>query len=98
MGISPLFHIESQNMNKLSSIAHARPFVQGAKGGPTYIIDKDGRVIAKNDAKSGGVVVASVQTNTTKTLYTYLGEWVVYISIVGLAGYFVYMKKKSKKV
>lgn len=98
MGISPLFHIESQNMNKLSAIAHARPFVQGAKGGPAYIIDKDGRVLVKNDSQSGGVVVASVQTNSTKTIYTYLGEWIVYLSVIGLVGYLIYTKKNRRKV
>lgn len=96
MGISPLFHVESQNMNKLTAIAHARPFVQGAKGGPAYIMDKDGRVLAKNYDKSGGAAVASVQTNGVKTIYTYLGEWIVYVSIVGLAGYFLHTKRKQK--
>lgn len=98
MGISPLFHVESQNMNKLAAVAHARPFIQGAKGGPAYIIDKDGRVLAKNYAKSGGAVMASVQANSVKTIYTYLGEWVVYVSVAGLVGYYLYFKKKPKKV
>lgn len=82
MGISPLFHIESENMNRLTAIAHARPFIQSAKGGPAYIIDKDGKMISKSDAPSGGVASAEVRANSTKTLYTQLGEWVVYVAVV----------------
>lgn len=83
MGISPLFHLEGEQMNRLAAIAHAKPFVQAAKGGPAYILDKDGRQMAYTYAKEGGLVTASVQTNRTKTLYGWLGDWIVYVSIVG---------------
>lgn len=82
MGISPLFHVESKTMNKLSAIANARPFVQSAKGGPAYIINKDGKIYSYDDNNEGGVALASVEANTTRTAYSYLGEWVVALSFV----------------
>jgi apolipoprotein N-acyltransferase len=98
MGVSPLFHIESQNMNRLAAIAHAKPFIQGAKGGPAYIIDHNGQLVGKNYELGGGVVIGDVQTNTTKTLYTYLGDWIVYLSIIGLGAYLIHRKVTHKKV
>lgn len=89
MGISPLFHLEGEQMNRLAAVAHAKPFVQSAKGGPAYIIDKDGRRLAKTYTPNGGVVMADVQTNQTKTLYGWLGDWIVYVSIVGTAYLFI---------
>jgi apolipoprotein N-acyltransferase len=82
MGVSPLFHLESKTMNKLSAIANARPFVQSAKGGPAYIINKDGKIYSYDDNNEGGVALASVEANTTRTAYSYLGEWVVALSFV----------------
>jgi apolipoprotein N-acyltransferase len=81
MGLSSLLHYEAEQTNRLAAVAHAKPFVQGAKGGPAYILDRDGKEVAFTFSKTGGVVVADVQTNGTKTIYTYLGEWVVYGAI-----------------
>jgi apolipoprotein N-acyltransferase len=82
MGISPLFHIESKSMNQLTAIAHAKPFIQSAKGGPAYIIDKDGKTLSRSDSSDGGVASAEITVNNTKTIYSLFGDWVVYVSIV----------------
>lgn len=80
LGISPLFHHEVEQMNRLSAVAHAKPFVQSAKGGPAYIMDKDGRQLTAATASEGVVISADVQTNSRRTLYSWLGDWVVYVS------------------
>lgn len=82
MGIAPLFHYQAEQMNRLAAIAHAKPFVQSAKGGPAYIMDKDGRELVYSFSNDGAVLSAQVQTNRTKTLYGWLGDWVVYLSII----------------
>ncbi len=81
MGISPLFHLEALQMNRLAAIAHAKPFVQSAKGGPTYILDYNGAVIRYSSASEGALIVADVQTHGGKTLYGWLGDWIVYVSL-----------------
>lgn len=97
MGVSPLFHIESQNMNRLAAIAHAKPFIQAAKGGPAYIIDHNGQLIGRNYELGGGVVAADVQANSTKTVYTYLGDWVIYLSGASLVIYVLIRRLKHKQ-
>lgn len=80
MGISSLFSVESENMNKLAAVAHAKPFVQSAKGGAAYIINKDGYIMARVNSREGGTAIADVQTNNVATIYTKFGDWIVLVS------------------
>lgn len=94
MGISPLFHAEATQMNQLVAISQAKPFVQSAKGGPAYVMDKDGRTITRVEQPDGGVVSATVQTNRGKTVYGWLGDWVVYLSLL-IVGFFGVQKLRQ---
>lgn len=85
MGISPLFHAEATQMNQLVAISQAKPFIQAAKGGPAYVLDKDGRTVTRADQPAGGVVTATIQANGGKTIYGWLGDWVVYLSLLVVA-------------
>ncbi len=102
MGISPLFHHEALQMNRLAAVAHAKPFVQSAKGGPAYILDKDGKTQAFAWSGQGAVVAAEVRANSKKTVYEYVGDWIVPISGMLAIWYvirsFIMARKQHKKL
>ena len=95
LGVSALFHLEAESMNRLNAIANARPFVQSAKGGPAYVYSQDGRLLAHNYAAESGIAVAEVQANHRQTLYTRLGDWAVLTAVlIILGGYGILWRKK----
>lgn len=82
LGVGKLYHEQATIMSRLHAVSNARPFVQAARGGPTYIIDHNGRV--KDYQGLGGFefVSSRVATNTKKTMYTITGDWVVWLGAI----------------
>lgn len=75
----------SSNLAKLQAVANARPFVQSARGGTSFVYDHNGKLLAKTGLSTNSHVQESVRTNSKRTLYTVLGEWVVWLAIVVIA-------------
>jgi len=82
MGISDLYYRQASQMASFIAVSNARPFVQAARGGPSYILNKDGRTeqILKSP-KDVAFITASVATNQQKTIYTKYGEFVLALSV-----------------
>ncbi len=86
LGVSDAYYGQASQMSAFIAVSNAKPFVQAARGGPSYILDKDRNQLAyTNNAQTSDIVTASVQTNRRRTLYSQLGEWVVWLSIAGIA-------------
>lgn len=85
LGVTGSYYQQAEKMARFIAIANARPFIQSARGGPSYIFDQNGATITStSDIDRLDVIYASVRPNEEKTLYSLLGEWVVYGSIAAL--------------
>lgn len=97
---SKSYYSQNIQLAKFEAVANSRPYVQVAKQGISTVIDHNGKIIDYLEDTEGLQVRSyDLTTNTTKTPYTVLGEWVLYASIaVTLAsgGYF-YGNRKVKK-
>jgi apolipoprotein N-acyltransferase len=60
--------------------ANARPYVQSAEGGHGFIINSDGHALVNTNNYGYAYGAATVILNTTRTIYSQLGEWVVPLS------------------
>ena len=90
VGLSPLYHSQTETLGILHAVANARPFVQSARGSYSYAYDINGTLIVKDTSFSTKAMLASVQTNNTTTIYTRFGDWLallctfVTITLLGL--------------
>ena len=96
---SDLFNFEHKGMVKFMAISNARPFLQSTSSHQGLILDHNGnekvsvQPVDKKDFKT--------TTNSRKTPYTLIGEFVAYLGIiyifVGIYNYFVYKNKNFNK-
>lgn len=85
MGISDLYHIEARQMARLHAVANARPFIQSARGGFSYIIDSNGTFVDGVTQRGYKLIHGSVATNTQITPYSLTGDWVVWGAVIALS-------------
>jgi apolipoprotein N-acyltransferase len=76
---SPIFTWQHTSLAKFMATANARIFVQSSNDGKSFIIDQNGKILASRWPV--GTLEKTIITNTKKTPYTLIGEWVV---VVGL--------------
>lgn len=86
MGLSMGYHYQVRDMATLHAVANARPFIQSARGGLSYIIDQNGHHIDQTYERGYDFLEGSVQANSVKTIYTMLGDWIVWLSGLIVAG------------
>ena len=79
---SRLFNIQHRGLAKFMAIANARPFLQSSNNWPAFALDHNGRQLA--EIQPTGSAQVDVNTNRTRTVYSYLGEWVAYVGAVWL--------------
>jgi apolipoprotein N-acyltransferase len=82
-------------MARFMAVANARPFVQATDGSYSFMLDHNGQWLAKSGQKDLQLLQHNVVTNTRRTVYSLLGEWVVVASIVVVVCQLVYVYKKS---
>ena len=82
LGGSEGYSVQSSNLAKLQAIANSRPFVQSARGGSGFIYDHNGNLVAKTDFNTNSVIQKTMQTNSKRTLYTILGDWIIWSAFV----------------
>lgn len=70
---SPLFSWQQKSFAKFMAVANSRPFLQSANAARAYALDNNGNTLAEVTGTQTATV--TVKSNTTKTLYTILGEW-----------------------
>jgi hypothetical protein len=93
---SRLFTWQHRGLAKFMATANARPFLQSSNNWPAFALDYNGKQLA--EIKPSNTTQLKVITNTKKTPYTMLGEWVAFLGAVWLAVDFVkWRKEKSTK-
>lgn len=92
---APTYHQQAQQMARFMAVANARPFVQATDGSYSFMLDHNGQWLAKSGQKDLQLLQHNVVTNTRRTVYSLLGEWVVVASIVVVVCQLVYVYKKS---
>ncbi len=79
------YHQQARQFARFQAVANNRPFIQSARGGYSFIIDNNGNFLVDFSHSGLQVGITEVQTPTTKTPYTRLGEWTLIIAIAVLA-------------
>lgn len=78
-----MYHQQAKQFAHFQAVANNRPFGQSAKGGNSYIINRNGRFVSL--AGTDDIVVsAKVLNNTSRTPYSLFGEWLLVISLLTL--------------
>lgn len=91
------YHLESQVLAKFQAVANARPFVQSARGGNSFIYDSSGRLLARSQRQTDTVIVSEVMTNKQKTMYTKLGDWPLLFAVIMIVGSLIGAKRTNRK-
>ncbi|MDZ7786069.1 MAG: hypothetical protein U5L95_03035 [Candidatus Saccharibacteria bacterium] len=92
---SSLFAFYHDNLARFMAVANARPFLQSANDWKAFALDHNGTTIASQERV--GSQTLSVTSNSKKTPYTVLGEWVAYLgSGLSLVLVVRYVRKKQK--
>lgn len=79
---APLYHAQTRQMARFNAIANARPYIQASTGAYSYAIDSNGKFIFRTTATGLNHQFLNIKTNKNFTLYSKLGEWVVFISLI----------------
>lgn len=81
LGLSRLYHDQSEVIGRFHAVANARPFAQSARGSYSYAYDHNGQLVMRDDSFTTRALSVNVQTNTKTTLYTLFGDWVGWLSL-----------------
>ena len=90
------YHQQTQQIARFMAVATNRPFAQSTDGSYSYIIDKDGNYLVKSEQTKLEMISAEVSPGLHRTVYDYLGEWVLVLSVVVLLTV-AYMKWNNKR-
>ncbi len=74
---------------KLRAIESGRYVVSSGNTGITSVVDPLGNVIEEAEALEKGYVVSDVQMRSERTLYSLIGNSIVYVCAAGVASFFV---------
>ena len=94
---SEAFHGQIKSMALWHAVANARPFVQSANGGFSYLIDKDGRFIGRSDKIKDDIIVGDLTLENRLTPYSLFGEWMIaaaFLIVLGKIGGLFLNKRK----
>lgn len=72
---APLYHAQSRQMARFHAIANAKPFIQASEGAYSYAIDSNGHFVFRTNQIGQHFESVTLLTNSQKTLYSILGEW-----------------------
>ncbi len=98
---SQSYHNQAQQMARFMAVANARPFIQATDGSYSFIVGSNGAWQKKSQQHNIEAITDIVTLNSTKTMYTVLGEWVFWISllilIIQLVSNYTVKKKRLNK-
>lgn len=99
LGVSDAYYGQAEQMSKFIAMANAKPFVQSARGGPSYIMNKDGQVLVRSIyPDQADVATASVTPSQHNTIYSRLGEWIVWLSLIVLMVLLFHKQKVNEEM
>lgn len=79
---APLYHAQTRQMARFNAVANARPYIQASTGAYSYAIDSNGKFVFRTTKTGINHQLVDIKTNKTYTLFSILGEWVVFASLV----------------
>lgn len=79
------------------AVENRRYLLQGAATGISMIIDPAGRVLDDARLGSTGILIRNVWPQSRRTLYTRLGDWLVYCSMLLSAVFAVYVYRRRPR-
>ncbi|MCA9342625.1 hypothetical protein KC950_01270 [Candidatus Saccharibacteria bacterium] len=95
---SPLFAWQQKSFAKFMAIANSRYFLQSANAARAYMLDNNGTTKAEESGTK--IINVTATTNTAKTPYTLIGDWLPALGAL-MASYLIfrhkYIAKKPKK-
>ncbi len=96
---APIYFEQSKHFSRFIAIANARPFIQSARAGASYVLDANGKLIASSPIDGLDVISARIQPQTTLTPYSRLGEWTIWPQLLGLAclAFYAYRRNGNEK-
>jgi len=97
MGMGREFFDQAYQMARFQAVANSRTLIQSARGKKSYIMNSNGFIELQNKTEDTDYLIGTISANTSKTIYTLWGEWVVLISILGVSIYIIYGKGLFKK-
>lgn len=77
---SRVFEVFHSGLAKYMAVSNSRPFLQSANNWDAFAVDHNGNKIAETEPISQKNV--TIRTNTQKTPYTHLGEWLSYLGVI----------------
>ncbi len=91
------YHQQTQQIARFMAVATNRPFAQSTDGSYSYIIDKDGNYLTKSEQTKLEMISAKVKPGVHRTMFDYIGEWVLVVSGVILLtiGYHKWNNKRK---
>lgn len=92
---SPTFAWQQKSLARFMAVANNRYFLQSANAASAYAIDSSGHQFA--EIKGHNTLAVTAETRTTKTFYTYTGEWLVWLggSIMLILGMVAWGKRHN---
>ena len=84
MGMGKEFFDQAYQMARFQAVANSRPLIQSARGEKSYIMNHNGQIVIQNNKQDTTYMIGYLYPNSAKTIYSLLGEWVAYSSIIGL--------------
>lgn len=98
LGVSDAYYGQAEQMSKFIAMANAKPFIQSARGGPSYIMNKDGQVLARaTQPDLADITTASITPSQHNTIYSRFGEWIIWLSIIMVMVLLVHKQKINKE-
>lgn len=97
MGLDGFYFEQSKQMARFQAVANSRDFIQSSRGGQSYVINRNGDFEMQSNGKKTQYFDINIQSDSTKTLYTVFGEWVLALSALGLGSYLVLKFFKAPK-
>jgi apolipoprotein N-acyltransferase len=90
---------EQRSQVILRAVENRVAFVKVDNAGIGMVVDPYGRIVAQKTSTQPYALVADVPLGTGDTLYTkYLGDWMGWVELAGLAGFNVAINRKQKGV
>ena len=80
---------------RIRAVEVGRYFVRSANTGISSIVDPNGMILDREDALVDGCVIAEISARTDRTLYSYVGNLLVWLSMAFIAA--ALMEKKSSR-
>lgn len=74
----------------------SRPLLRSANTGPSAVINHRGEVVALTAQFEAATLVRSVQAQSGETLYKRFGNWIIYLSMLLLAGVALHSRLRSR--